>query len=54
MIFGAIDMELVLERAAIMEHDGGLSQPEAERLAELTLFGPPDPLVQNWLDCQWH
>jgi hypothetical protein len=54
MFIGRIDMELVLERAAIMEFDGGLPQHEAERLAESTLFGLADPLVQSWLDCHWH
>lgn len=47
-------LELVLERAAIMQFEGGLAAAEAERLAELTVFGPPEPLTAQWLGYEWH
>lgn len=39
------------ERAAIMEHDGGLTRPEAEYLARLLQAHPPvgtDPCTWAW------
>ena len=38
------------ERAGIVEHDGGLPRPEAERLA---LAAVADPAARRWIAARW-